>query len=1004
MPARFLPLDVLRRYGRFAGEPDPLQLAGAFHLDDADLELIAAQSTPANRLGLALQLGCVRFLGTFVDVRAAVPRGVVAYVASQVGVDDVSVLADYGRGGTGTRHRALIRARDGYRVIRDPHVALSLARWLIERAWMADERPEVLFELGTARLRQGRVLLPGASTLERLVLAAQARMEARLLRRLAAIPTPDERDRLEHLLVTDGPGGTSSLDRLRRGPRRVSANGLVEAIGRLAAARDLAGEGWDLSGLPAAKVARLARHAQTARAQGVRRMADERRLGTLVAFAHTLRRSAQDDVVHLLDLYLRGLMNRVDRKDRHERLRTLRALDAAARDLADACAALLDDHVEDAAVRTAAFARVPATRLTAAVATVEALAGRTNSGGLERLAGSYTQLRRCLPGLLSHLQLDGNEAGRAVLAAWAFLRDIEGRRTPDMSMAPTEVVRGPWRRLVWGAGRTVNRPYYTWCVLDRLRDALRRRDVFVPGSLDWGDPRAQLLQGETWTAARPHICRSLELPEQADEALRQLGAALDEAYAGAESAVTQPDLVCLTSRRGRDAVTLARLERLDEPESLVALEARVAAALPVVDLSELLLEVNAWTGFAEALGQHPGHHPRAQDLTRSVSAVLLADACNIGLAAVADPTQRALSGDRLAWVRQNYVRAEAISEANARLVDAHAALPLAQHWGGGHVASADGLRFVVGVRSAGAAPNSRYFGTGRGLTYYNFVSDQHTGFHAMVVPGTLRDSLFVLDGLLEQRTRLEPEELMADTAASSDVVFALFWLLGYQFSPRLRDISDLRYWRLDRAAHYGRLDGLARNVIRPERIARHWEDILRIAGSLKLGTVRASDLMRTLQSGGRGSQLRQAIAELGRIVKTLYLLAYVSDSGYRRRILVQLNRGESRHAVARAVFFGRRGELRQPYRQGQEDQLGALGMVVNAIALWNTVYMGDVLAAMATTGATTDPADVARLSPLLHTHINLLGHYHFDLPADLTPGRRRTIRLLGHGTSVTEPR
>ncbi len=115
---------------------------------------------------------------------------------------------------------------------------------------------------------------------------------------------------------------------------------------------------------------------------------------------------------------------------------------------------------------------------------------------------------------------------------------------------------------------------------------------------------------------------------------------------------------------------------------------------------------------------------------------------------------------------------------------------------------------------------------------------------------------------------------MTDTAGYSDVVFGLFWLLGYQLSPRLHDIRGLRYWRLDRSANCGRLDGVARHVIRPERIERHWEDLLRIAGSLKLGTVRASDLMRTLQSGGRVSRLRQAVAELGRMVKTL--------SSYRR--------------------------------------------------------------------------------------------------------------------------
>ena len=104
---------------------------------------------------------------------------------------------------------------------------------------------------------------------------------------------------------------------------------------------------------------------------------------------------------------------------------------------------------------------------------------------------------------------------------------------------------------------------------------------------------------------------------------------------------------------------------------------------------------------------------------------------------------------------------------------------------------------------------------------------------------------------------------------------------------------------------------------------------MHIAGSLKLGTVQASELVRSLLKSDRPSSLAQAIIDAGRINKTLYLLNYVDDD-YRRRILTQLNRRESRHAVARAICHGQRGEIRKRYREGQEDQLGALGLVTNA--------------------------------------------------------------------------
>ena len=124
------------------------------------------------------------------------------------------------------------------------------------------------------------------------------------------------------------------------------------------------------------------------------------------------------------------------------------------------------------------------------------------------------------------------------------------------------------------------------------------------------------------------------------------------------------------------------------------------------------------------------------------------------------------------------------------------------------MALADGLRFVVPVRTVNAGPNSKYFGTGRGITYYNFTSDQFTGFHGIVIPGTLRDWLFILEGLLEHQTGLNPREVMSDTAGYSDVIFGLFWLLGYQFSPRLADLGESRFWRIDSAADTA-LNGLA---------------------------------------------------------------------------------------------------------------------------------------------------------------------------------------------------
>jgi len=185
---------------------------------------------------------------------------------------------------------------------------------------------------------------------------------------------------------------------------------------------------------------------------------------------------------------------------------------------------------------------------------------------------------------------------------------------------------------------------------------------------------------------------------------------------------------------------------------------------------------------------------------------------------------------------------------------------------------------------------------------------------------------------------------------------------------------------------------VARQRINTALIAAHWNDLLRVAGSLRLGTVRASELIRTLQPGGHTATLARAISEFGRLAKTHFVLAYLDDQAYRRRILTQLNRGESRHSLARALFHGQKGELRQRYREGQEDQLDALGLVVNILVLWTTRYMDLALAQVEHDGLVVRADDVARLSPLGFAHINLLGRYHFALPEALAQGTARALR------------
>ncbi len=993
MPVEFLTAEQKARYGQFDGEPNDVQLTRYFHLDEADLAFVSTRRGEHNCFGVALQLTTVRFLGTFLGDLSCIPRNVQVFVARQLSIANVGILGDYAqREVTKREHIALIREQYGYREFNHPPWSFRLGRLLYARAWISNERPSLLFDFATAWLIQNKVLLPGASTLTRLIAEVRARATNRLWQKLSSLPSRAQKAKLNTLLQVPDGQRNSRFDHFRKGPVTISGRAFNEAVDRYQALMDFGMQSFDFSHIPPVRLKNLARHAGMISMHKIGRMPEDQRIALLVAFAKAFGIIALDEALDVLDLLLTDIAGKAKIAGQKKRLRTLKDLDKSAMALADVCTLILNEETQDAQLREIIFSQISKEKLTESIATVKDLAQPYNHNFYDEMVEQYGRVRRFLPKLLKDIDLRAAPAGKEILEAFHYLGSVGFSRKKQFDDAPLAIVTTPWKKMVFDHEGRVTKRGYTLCFLDKLQDALRRRDVYVENSDRWGDSRAKLLAGADWQANRIQVCRSLGHPLNPKEAITSLVHQLDMTYHQVAANFADNQSVCLNLSSMHPSLTITNLDKLNEPPSLAKLRKHVDDLLPTVDLTELLLEIHAHTGFADEFTHVSEFNARANDLPISICAVLLAEACNIGLEPFMKHQVPALTRHRLNWVKHNYLRAETLVRANSRLVDYQATLPLAKTWGGGEVASADGMRFITPIRTINAGPNRKYFGSRRGITWYNFVSDQYSGFHGIVIPGTLRDSIFVLEGLLEQQTGLTPMEIMTDSSGTSDMVFGLFWLLGYQFSPRLADAGEAVFWRVNKEADYGVLNAVARGYVNTHRIEQHWDDMLRIAGSLKLGTIQASELIRTLLKSERPSSLGQAIIEAGRINKTLYLLNYIDDEDYRRRILTQLNRGEGRHGVARAICHGQRGEIRKRYREGQEDQLGTLGLITNALILWNTIYMQAALDHLQSLLVEIREEDKARLSPLEYKHVNMLGHYSFTLAENVMKGELRPLK------------
>jgi TnpA family transposase len=994
-----MPVDFLtdEQYQTYAKYPDTLtqeQLDKYFYLDDRDKALIDACRRDYNKLGYALQLTTVRFLGTFLSNPIDVPKDIICYVAKQLAINFPVPIEDYlERKATRSAHCNEIKTLFGYQDLSGIWW-YRLSRWLYSQAWFGNERPTLLFERCVMWLMNKKVLLPGISTLTVLIAKIRDRVSKKLWQQLTLLVNADQKKKLENLLLVPKGRRYSKLDELKNGPTRISSNGLVQALKRYQYLRDLGIGQINIGNIPKAKINHLARYVTVSWAPSIARMPDDRRIAVLFSFIYVYETKALDDALDLLDMLITEIIATAKRLGEKKRIRSLGDLDKAALKLSDFCDLFLQ-HEGDQNLPAVIYKAIPRDSIFNAVSIIRKIAKPNHDKYYDELLEQYKTVRRFLPTLLNTIQFQATKEGKPIQEAIEFLASIEGKRHPSLQKAPIEIINTGWRNIVINSKtKEIDRPGYTLCAMDHLQANIRSRDIYVSQSERWCNPRAKLLRGLAWEQHKIPVCRALNLSTYFDEELGYLSAILEDTYQNVLKRLPKNDAVeIVKNSKSKDRIKLSRLEKIDEPESLKRLKDKVDNLMPRIDFPELLLEVNSMSSFTQEYTHISDNNSRVDGIEISLCAVIMAEACNIGLEPLINEDSPQLTRNRLSWVQQNCIRAETIARSNARLVDLHSKQPLAKKMGTGYIASADGIRFTCAVKTVNSGPNKKYYGPKRGLTYYNFVSDQNAGFHGIVITGTLRDSLYLLDGMQDQQTSLDIKEVMTDTAGASEIIFALFWLLGYQFSPRLADVGGARFWRIDSKADYGILNDISNHKINEASLRKHWEDILQVAVSLKLGHVSASDLVRSLFRKNKPSGLAKALMNLGRIIKTLYLLNYIDSEEYRRHILIQLNKGESRHSLARTVYHGRRGEIHEKYREGQEDQLNTLGLATNAIVLWNTVYIQAALDYLRAQGEVIKEEDEVRLSPLGRKHINFLGHFSFMLPKVVAEGRLRPLNV-----------
>lgn len=233
----------------------------------------------------------------------------------------------------------------------------------------------------------------------------------------------------------------------------------------------------------------------------------------------------------------------------------------------------------------------------------------------------------------------------------------------------------------------------------------------------------------------------------------------------------------------------------------------------------------------------------------------------------------------------------------------------------------------------------------------------------------------MLDGLVHNESSIEIHEHATDTAGATETTFAMFHAFGYRLIPRIRNLGDRRLFVIAPDSAYDPLDALIGGTINMNRIEPHWDEVLRLGASVAAGLVPPSVILKKIAATPRQNGLSVALREIGRIERSIFICDWLLDPKLRRRSHAILNKGESRHALARAVFLHQLGELRNRVAETMAYRASGLNLVVNAIILWNTVYLSRAVRFVHDQGTTIPDALLAQVAPLPWSHIALTGDY-----------------------------
>ena len=959
-----MPAFALRFVGQEALPPrlSDFDLEQFFTLLSDDVAAIRAQFRSDHRLPAALMLLFMRVAGRPLDGFNVLPRTLLRKTAEALAVSPPSIASlrsIYKRRQTLSKHQLWAKTYLGLREL-EPDDEAALTATLLAQAADASHSDD-LVQSACQWLFTRRILIPGSRRLQDWARGAFAAVEAQILSEVTAAVPPSSASKVIDSAYSARPNGDSThLEWLKTPSKRHGPSTLGETLDKVRYLKEIGAHNWNLRAVSLAKQQAYARQVQARRPVKTREIKPSRQLIELVCFLRVTLLELTDVALLQSSRRSQQLFREAADKAQSNRVRgTTSLVQQAAK-----ARSVLHDETKTWQARV-----IEARELLAGLA--ETAGGSFVSQVRKALAADSQRVHACLAAL-KDLEFGGREGdpGFEQWKAWANLQrqgasEIkEGVPLPDVGAA--------WYGLVRDLDPRSGYRAYEACTMMSLRKSLRRGSVWLDHSLSFRERDQMLIPPEQWAVQRDEQIELLAMPTSAAEFLEPLLANL----------VAGMSAVAEAQRRGKIEIGadgmlhLPAITALSDQSEPVRTRETIDKLIGSVQFPDLLLEVDAATGYSEAL---LGHRAQSPGELVALYGALLAHGTDCDAKGVAsmipglEPAQvtvamRALEGGGR------------LRRANERVAEFQSRIPIAALWGDGDKASADMMSLDASrhLWNARVDPRRRTYAAG----LYTHVRDRWGIVYDQPIVLNERQAGVAIEGIEQHNSaadRIRISLLAVDTHGYTNPAMAIAKLLGFDLCPRLRDLAERRLY-LPRGFNVPEgLEAVTVRRVSMAAIERGWDELLRLAASIRSGRVSATLALQRFGSAAQGDPLHRAAEHLGRLLRTVFLCDYIAIEDFRREIHTLLNRGESVHQLQRAVYSGKVAPERGRRRDEMKAISGSHALLTNIVLAWNTARMHEVVERLRRERIEVEDDWLRRIGPAHFSHINFRGTMRFGV-------------------------